>query len=420
MLGKASKQIEAWSKQICWRHSKNGQMLAMTIGERRVFHLMSTIHNATMTKVHIPSEGKWDWQADAVLDYNYGMKAVDLGDKILKSYEMNWKTVLWTTKLVFHLTNMAMMNAYLLLHTSQQAAMDGIIMQEQCVKNHPLLCENLKLHNHFTFRTHVILALVEEGNQDRTFRNPCVSVLALALEWHFSECHFPKEIIPMKEGAKNYRRCNSCYTEKGVKNTKFQCGPCKIILCPWPCFAVYHTKGLMHVDAIKACNDQIAGKAAHAADADPVVDQDLPNLNMTVWLCDCSMVLFAQVQQKEIAFRTHSHFTIVCDYLGNFWPCQMTVSILMRCIKDILALSWSVRINLCNMLDIHVLCASASVRWQHGLRMRIMHRNYRLQLRAERQCQLCQCARHVARILRGLRFKTLADFAILWCLRCIL
>ncbi len=61
----------------------------MTIGDRRVFHLVSTIHNATMSEVHIPSEGKWDWRADAMLDYNYGMKAVDLGDKILKSYEMN-------------------------------------------------------------------------------------------------------------------------------------------------------------------------------------------------------------------------------------------------------------------------------------------------------------------------------------------
>ncbi len=49
---------------------------------------------------------------------------------------------------------------------------------------------------------------------------------------------------------------------------------------------------------------------------------------MTVWLCDCSMVLFPQVEQKKITFRTHSHFTIVCDYLGNFWPRQMTISIL--------------------------------------------------------------------------------------------
>ncbi len=41
--------------------------------------------------MHVPSKGKWDWHADAVLDYNYGTKVVDLGDNIIKSYEMNSK-----------------------------------------------------------------------------------------------------------------------------------------------------------------------------------------------------------------------------------------------------------------------------------------------------------------------------------------
>ncbi len=281
-LGKASKKIQARSKEICWRRSENEQLLAMTIGDRRVFHLISTIHNATMSEVHIPSEGKWDWCADAMLDYNYGMKAVDLGDKILKSYEMNRKTLMWTTKLVFHLTNMAMMNVYLLLRRSQMAHMEGIIMQEQRVKNLLRLHENLKLHNHFTFRTDVILALVQEGNRDQAFRNPCVRVLALAPEQRFSEHHFPGEIIPTKEGAKNYRRCNDCYTDKGGKYTKYQCGPCKKFLCVWPCFAVYHTKGLTHADAIKAWNEQIASQEACTPDANLGGHQDAPDLNATV------------------------------------------------------------------------------------------------------------------------------------------
>ncbi len=118
-LGKASKLIQPRSKEICWRQSENDELLAMTIGDRKVFHLVTTIHNATMSEVHIPAQGEWDWHADAILDYNYGMKAVDLGDKILKSYEMNRRTLRWTTKLVFHMTNMAMMNVYLLLRRSQ-------------------------------------------------------------------------------------------------------------------------------------------------------------------------------------------------------------------------------------------------------------------------------------------------------------
>ncbi len=302
--------------------------------------------------------------ADAVLNYNYSMKAVDLGDKILKSYEMNRKTLLWTTKLVFYLANMAMMNGYLLMCRSQQAVREGIIMQGH-VQNLPHLREDLKLHNHFTFRVNVILALVEEGNRDHSFHNPYVRVLAVAPEWRFNECHFPEEIIPTKERAKNYHRCNGCYTEKGGggKYTKFQCGLCKKFLCPWPCFEVYHTKGLMHVDAIKAQNDQLAGKVGKATCMEDAVlggDLDLPQLNETVWLLDYSLVLFAQVEPKEWAFRSPSQFTIACDNLGTL---RMTISI-VSCIKAVPELYWSVRINVWNMLDVHVL--SASARW-HGL-----------------------------------------------------
>ena len=101
----------------------------MAIGDRKVFHLVSTIHNATQSMVSIPSEKKWDWQADAVLDYNYGMKAVDLGDKILKSYEMNRKPQKWPTKLMIRFGNMAMMNAYLLWRRSQQMTAANMILQ---------------------------------------------------------------------------------------------------------------------------------------------------------------------------------------------------------------------------------------------------------------------------------------------------
>ncbi len=282
VLDKASKVIQPRSKEICWRQSENEQLLAMTIGDRKVFHLVSIIHNTTMSEVHIPSEGKWDWCADAVLDYNYGMKAVDLGDRILKSYEMNRRTLMWTTKLMFHLTNMAMMNAYLLLHRSQMAQKEAIIMQEQCVKNLPHLHENLKLHNPFTFWTDVILALVQEGNLDQAFRNPCVRVLALAPERCFCEHHFLEEIIPTKEGAKNYCRCNECYTDKGGKYTKYQRGPCKKFLCVWPCSVVYHMKGLTHADAIKAWNKQIAIQEARTHDANLGGHQDVPDLNATV------------------------------------------------------------------------------------------------------------------------------------------
>ncbi len=80
------KVLKTHSRDIVWWRSQSNDLLAMAIGDRKIFHLVSSIHNATQLLVSIPSQKNWDWRADAVLDYNYRMKAVDLGDKILKSY----------------------------------------------------------------------------------------------------------------------------------------------------------------------------------------------------------------------------------------------------------------------------------------------------------------------------------------------
>ena len=128
------------------------------------------------------------------------------------------------------------------------------------------------------------------------------------------------------------------------------------------------------------------------------------------------MVLFVQVEWKEFAFRSRSQFTIACHNPGNLPNLRMTVSI-VRCIRAVPAGSFSVRINVSNMLEVCVLSASARRR---GLRLRIRHQNYHIHMTAERQHELCRRARSAALILRGLKFKTLEDFAILWCLRCVL
>ena len=194
------KILKAHSRDIVWRCSQSNDLLAMAIGNRKVFHLVSTIHNATQSMVSIPTKKKWDWRVDAVLDYNYGMKAVDLGDKILKSYEMNRKMQKWTTKLVFHLGNMAMMNAYLLWRCSQQNTIANELMHAQRGAQVSRLTGNLNLLNHADFHSTVVLALVAEGNRDRAFNNPVRRVLALHPEQWFNDRHFPEEIVPKKAG----------------------------------------------------------------------------------------------------------------------------------------------------------------------------------------------------------------------------
>ncbi len=192
------KVLKTHSRDIVWWCSQSNNLLAMAIGDRKIFHLVSTIHNATQLLVSIPSEKKWDWWADVVLDYNYGMKAVDLGDKILKSYEMNRKMQKWTTKLVFHLGNMAMMNAYLLWRRHQQNTIANELVCAQRGAQISCLTGNLNLLNHVEFRSTIVLALVEEGNRDCAYHNPVRQVLVVHPEQWFNERHFPEEIVPTK------------------------------------------------------------------------------------------------------------------------------------------------------------------------------------------------------------------------------
>ncbi len=127
----------------------------------------------------------------------------------------------------------------------------------------------------------------------------------------------------------------------------------------------------------------------------------------------CSLIVFVQVEPKKCSFRSLSQFTIACHNPGNLRNHRMIISI-ARCIKGLRAMSFSFRINVSSMLEIHVL--SASVR-RHGLRLRIRQRRYRLHLTAERQRKLCRRACHVACILKRLKFEMMQDFALLWCVQ---
>ena len=136
----------------------------------------------------------------------------------------------------------------------------------------------------------------------------------------------------------------------------------------------------------------------------------------SVCIHDCSLILFFQVEWKKWSFRSWSQFTIACHNPGNLQNRRMIISIVL-CINGVPPVSVSVRINVSNMLEIRVLSASAR---QCGLRLRIRRNNYCIHVTAQRQRDLRQHAHHVARILRGLKFETLEDFAILWHLRCVL
>ncbi len=113
---------------------------------------------------------------------------------------MNQKMQKWTNKLVFHLGNMAMMNAYLLWRCSQQNTIVNELVHEKRGAQVSRLAGNLNLLSHAEFRSTVVLALVEEGNHDRAFKNPARRVLAVHPKQQFNERHFPEEIVPTKAG----------------------------------------------------------------------------------------------------------------------------------------------------------------------------------------------------------------------------
>ena len=86
--------------------------------QRRIFILLilqvnviSTCHNADMEDI-VSRRGTEVRKPAVIVDYNNGMKGVDVSDQLAQSYATPRKTVKWYQKLWYNFVDMTVVNAH--------------------------------------------------------------------------------------------------------------------------------------------------------------------------------------------------------------------------------------------------------------------------------------------------------------------
>ena len=197
--------------------------------------MLTTIHEAVLVdtgkkdKNDVPIE-----KPEAVYYYCQKMGGVDLSDQLLNYYTFLRKSIKWSRKLIIHLFNMCILNAYIL--------------------NKHYGCEKL---SHDGFRDRLVKYLIGEGM--KSYNIPLPPVLSRKLtraseksqqEGRLSERHFIS-YIPKGEGRKRDRPQRDCFVCSKIpqsgqilkpKRTSYWCEDCKKPMCITPCFRIYHTE----------------------------------------------------------------------------------------------------------------------------------------------------------------------------------
>ena len=210
---------------------RNGPLLCLKWREKRDVLMLTTIHEAIFVETgREDREGNKVEKPESVYYYCGRMGGVDLSDQLLNYYSFLRKSNKWSRKLLIHLFNLVILNAYILnKHYGRQ-----------------------KL-THDEFRDNLVKWLIDEGL--KSYKIPLPPVLSCKLgRYHvddhnqrrLSERHFIKN-IPAGEGRKRKkptRRCFVCSKLPGskTKRTSYWCEECRKPLCISQCFEIFHTE----------------------------------------------------------------------------------------------------------------------------------------------------------------------------------
>ena len=205
-------------------------MLVVKFYDKRAVHMISTIHEASMSVLNKPGRGTNNMvmKPHCIVDYCRFMGGVDLSDQIHQYYTCLRKTAKWYKKLFFHLVNLCVINAYLLYRK---------------------FSEDEKKLEHYEFRRSLCEALILEAPNAPKPSASAGRRLTGERPHRLTERHFP-ESIPPKPGMKRQRPCRDCVAcnpskknRQGFKRkqTSYWCPDCKKPLCMPDCFRVYHT-----------------------------------------------------------------------------------------------------------------------------------------------------------------------------------
>ena len=251
-------------KKNSWTSRSSENLLLVKYHDKKEVYLMSTVCTDTPTPtgklVRIPApavEDEPDTQREEIMMphlvgvYNKYMNGVDRSDQMVSYYALRQKTMKWWKRLIFHVLNVAVVNSY--------------ILYKEYTGN--------KKMTHRQFRVKLIEAMVDVPQEDlistpnppRVRRAPSTSRMQNPSEHHFNV----KLPISASSGRQISRRCRVCSVaerkrwewmseeekeevrrkEKKEKKqrkfgheTSFECDKCRVPLCTFPCFQMYHTE----------------------------------------------------------------------------------------------------------------------------------------------------------------------------------
>ena len=214
---------------------RDGPLLALKWREKKKDVVMlSTIHEASFVETgKVDREGKKIEKPEAVYYYCSRMGGVDLSDQLLHYFTFLRKSTKWSRKLLIHLFNLVILNAYILnKHYGSRKGMSQDEYRDLLVKY--LMREGLKCYK-------IPLPPVLSKKIGRNHR-PEHNLARL------NERHFITN-IPGAEGRKRKRPTRCCYVCSKLpginckpKRTSFWCEDCGKALCITPCFKIYHTE----------------------------------------------------------------------------------------------------------------------------------------------------------------------------------
>ena len=150
---------------------RNGPLLCLKWKEKKDVIILSTVHEAIFIETgHVDREGRKKIENPECIYYYYGrMGGVDLSDQLVNYYSFLRKSMKWSRKLLIHLFNLVILNAYIL--------------------NRHYGCQKL---THDKIRDYLVKYLIQEGL--KCYKIPLPPVLSSKLGRYYVDDHNEKRL----------------------------------------------------------------------------------------------------------------------------------------------------------------------------------------------------------------------------------
>ena len=177
-------------------------------------YILTNMHDLSV-EVNFTQESGQALKPWVIEDYNAYMGCVDKSDRMVNSYGIARRTWKWTKKLFFHLTDMTILNAFLI---------DKSCGSKMTHKNfHEILIRELIIHSQ---EENVTANGISRGRP-----NPTASQLSQLKVKH-------SQYWPSKG---KQRQCRVCSLHKQTRSMLYSCKKCDIGLCVVNCFKKWYT-----------------------------------------------------------------------------------------------------------------------------------------------------------------------------------